>query len=462
MEKVFIGHSEGGYPDKHSMYSPDKRYPEYRYTDISRDKNGVYETVRCMFCNMKLDYKNYGMPTWNPLGEFISSGQTVLIKPNWVMHKNLNEQVYDGGVDCLVTHPSIVRAVIDYVLIALDGKGKVIIGDAPLPGCDLDTLFDEIGYKNLRQYYEDANENVEFVDFRDMNIGTTDKGYIVDLKTRSRFNDIKVADFDKLRITSYNPSELKKHHCKGKHEYYISKYTTEADVIINMPKPKTHRKAGMTGALKNMIGANAKKEYLPHHKMGSVIQGGDEYKYFNIFKIGKSLYEDKRNSAENLENFQKKYQWILKIIRRLQSISQKDSFSEGSWYGNDTIWRTILDVNYIVRHITKEGILSDFEQRTVLSIGDMIVAGEGEGPLMPTPKNIGLIIGSFNATNFDIVVCKIMGFDYRKIPTIVNSLNTIEEPEFDVIFNNQKQTMDEISYDFEPASGWRILKKREK
>ena len=37
-------------------------------------------------------------------------------------------------------------------------------------------------------------------------------------------------------------------------EYCISEACLEADVIINLPKPKTHRKAGFTGALKNMIG----------------------------------------------------------------------------------------------------------------------------------------------------------------------------------------------------------------
>ena len=44
-----------------------------------------------------------------------------------------------------------------------------------------------------------------------------------------------------------------------------------------MPKPKCHRKAGMTSALKNFVGANVRKEFLPHHTMGSIKEGGDEY-----------------------------------------------------------------------------------------------------------------------------------------------------------------------------------------
>jgi len=31
---------------------------------------------------------------------------------------------------------------------------------------------------------------------------------------------------------------------------------------------KLHRKAGITCALKNLIGINGNKEYLPHHRLG--------------------------------------------------------------------------------------------------------------------------------------------------------------------------------------------------
>lgn len=52
----------------------------------------------------------------------------------------------------------------------------------------------------------------------------------------------------------------------------------EADVIINIPKPKCHRLAGMTAALKNMVGVIYDKNSLPHRKIGSVEEGGDAYK----------------------------------------------------------------------------------------------------------------------------------------------------------------------------------------
>ncbi|OUO79404.1 hypothetical protein B5F53_07930 [Blautia sp. An249] len=76
---------------------------------------------------------HYGKSNWDPLGEIVHPGDTVLIKPNLVIHKNLS-----GGVNCLTTHPSIIRAVLDYVLIALKNKGCVILRDVPVQSCDFE------------------------------------------------------------------------------------------------------------------------------------------------------------------------------------------------------------------------------------------------------------------------------------------------------------------------------------
>jgi hypothetical protein len=51
----------------------------------------------------------------------------------------------------------------------------------------------------------------------------------------------------------------------------------EADVIINLPKPKTHKKTGLTGAIKNLVGLVGDKELLPHHRNGGATDGGDCY-----------------------------------------------------------------------------------------------------------------------------------------------------------------------------------------
>ena len=51
----------------------------------------------------------------------------------------------------------------------------------------------------------------------------------------------------------------------------------EADVFINIPKLKTHKKVGLTCALKNLVGINANKNWLPHHTEGTTDRGGDQF-----------------------------------------------------------------------------------------------------------------------------------------------------------------------------------------
>lgn len=48
------------------------------------------------------------------MGAIIRPGMNVLLKPNWVLHRNET-----STLESLVTHPSVIRAVPDYVAIAL-------------------------------------------------------------------------------------------------------------------------------------------------------------------------------------------------------------------------------------------------------------------------------------------------------------------------------------------------------
>src|ERR1022692_1434372 len=50
----------------------------------------------------------------------------------------------------------------------------------------------------------------------------------------------------------------------GAHRYAVGNTVLSADVILNVPKLKTHMKTGMTGALKNFVGIVGSKDFLPH------------------------------------------------------------------------------------------------------------------------------------------------------------------------------------------------------
>lgn len=420
---VYVGILEENsifYPEN---YSPSERYPEYQFDDISSSPNPVYNLVREGFYRLGFDVENYNTSKWNPLSHIIRKGDRVLIKPNMVMDKNYN---LSSGLECLITHPSVIRAVVDYVLLALDGTGKVIIADSPVQDCNFQALIKKGGHESLLDYYHSAGIDIELVDLRERERHLS--SIIVNLENKSSFT----ADFShkrELRVLNYNPKIVKQHHSLGKNEYSIAKEILDADVIINMPKPKTHRFAGVTLSLKNMVGINSNKAWIPHYSAGDLTRNGDEYQHPNILKKLKSEMLDlkglhyptikKIGLMYPSTMIIKGYDLMLSLLFSLHL--SNDPFSGGSWYGNDTLWRTILDLNVIVRYAGKDGKMSSTPQRKVFNVADMIFAGEGQGPLSPSEKKTGIISMSSDSVCMDEVISTLMGVDYQFIPSIKNA-----------------------------------------
>jgi uncharacterized protein (DUF362 family) len=425
------------YPSDENSYNPHEMYPEYLWgqQNISNERNEIYGMVRDCLIGLNLDSQNINSKTWNPLGEFISEGDTVIIKPNWVLHYNKNLKVVKNNIECLITHPSIVRAITDYCIIALKGTGKIIIGDAPMQACNLSYLIENSGYSAIFHFYEQHHANVMMEDFRyyetQMNSGkiligkkfNQNEGIEVKLDSDSRLNthySNKV-----YKVSDYNDNKTNEFHRNGKHCYVINKKVLEADVIINVCKPKCHRLSGMTGAIKNNIGVIHDKACLPHRTKGSVKEGGDEYLNNSYIKrfIGRVLdlkiqYEER---GRYLPAFALRY--IYGILFYLMKAFSRDKFLLGSWHGNDTIWRTILDIYDILLYADKSGEFKSTRQRKILNFADMIISGEGNGPVSPEPKELGIIVASSDAVMMDLLICNIMGFDYEKIPMIKNSIS---------------------------------------
>lgn len=466
------------YPQASSLFRPDTAYPEYMLSDLSENRNTTYESIRECFILLGLDKENIGKDNWNPLGVYIHPGDSVLIKPNLVMDVNFNK---GGGTDCLYTQPSLVAAVIDYTLIALKGQGKIVVGDAPMQECNFDTLKINSGYDVLERYYQEKGYNVKLADFRELSsvvrngvyystIKEDAKGKIVQLGKESDFYEMPKELEERIRITNYDPRILPTHHQGDTQEYYISDYILNADVIINMPKPKTHRKAGVTIALKNFVGANVRKEFLPHHIFGSTSDNGDEYlKKCVIHKLRSHLL-DKRNIYRADHKYKSAHfiQYPIKLCTIFLKLTG-NNYTEGSWYGNHTISRTINDLNKIVMYADKKGIMSPERQRKLLIIADMIVSGEKEGPVNPTPKNVGIVAMGDDPLLFDESITTLMGFDINKIPTFkgiraYKGLYKIFDGNDDVIFvSNDKSLNNKKPCDvdkknrlhYEATNGWK-------
>ena len=98
----------------------------------------------------------------------------------------------------------------------------------------------------------------------------------MNLDSRSMFAEIEHL-CHLLYGSEYDTSEICRHHTGGVHEYLISRTILEADCVINLPKLKTHKKTGITVCLKNLVGINGNKNWLPHHRVGTPAQGGDQF-----------------------------------------------------------------------------------------------------------------------------------------------------------------------------------------
>jgi uncharacterized protein (DUF362 family) len=89
--------------------------------------------------------------------------------------------------------------------------------------------------------------------------------------------------------------------------------------------------------------------------------------------------------------------------------------SSGSWSGNETLWRTILDLNHLL-------YFGEPRPKHIVTIVDGIIAGEGQGPLQPTPKPAGILIAGENPACVDAVAAHLMGYNMSRIPMVYHAL----------------------------------------
>ena len=324
------------------------------------------------------------------------------------------------GRHVLCTHSSLVRVLIDAALRALRGDGRVVVADAPLQGCDFARLRRQSGLAELEQAY--AHAPVSFLDLRRQWADIDDAssyvhavhtlpgdplGYsLVDLTAYSRLACFGVNT--RFGATDYLTGTTNGHH-QGGHRYLVSNSILSADVILNVPKLKTHMKTGMTGALKNFVGIIGAKDCLPHFRAGSPRTGGDEYPDRNWVSSVASPVRQLLQTRAPL--------WVWKLARAGARAASSALIHGGGWYGNDTLWRTVHDLVNIARNYGVDGVRRA-QPRSILTLVDAIVAGEDCGPLKPRPKRCGLLVWGEDPGMVDVTCANLMGFDWRRIPML--------------------------------------------
>jgi uncharacterized protein (DUF362 family) len=429
--------SQAEYP-RRAPFHPQERYPEYGFPDPpAYEPNPAYQAVREALRLAGLDRARVGTPEWNPLGEFIRPGQFVLLKPNLVKESHPRDP--QGWVYTL-THGSIVRAVGDYVWKALEGRGRVMVADAPQTDSDFERMVELLGLDAIRDFYRSRGLELELVDLRKEQWINREEviverrprpgdpnGYLAfDLSDRSEL--VGHAGQGRYYGADYDAGEVNRHHTGGRHEYLVSASAIACDVFINLPKLKTHKKTGITVCLKNLVGINGDKNWLPHHTVGTPEDGGDQFPA-RSFKRSLEHYSAAllRRVALGVPRFGP---WLLRRARRAGKPLFGDTdrtIRSGNWYGNDTTWRMCLDLNKIVLFGQPDGRLRDprlSERKTYLAFVDGIIGGQGDGPMNPDPHPSGLLIFGCNPAATDAAAAVLIGFDPQRIPVVRQAWRT--------------------------------------
>jgi hypothetical protein len=230
-----------------------------------------------------------------------------------------------------------------------------------------------------------------------------------------------------FRVTCYDPRLMARTHAPRRHQYLVAREIVEADVVINLPKLKTHMKAGLTCALKNLIGINGNKEYLPHHRRGGAGAGGDCYPGASPVKRALEYVLDRQNMTKSYASA-RAWRLAAEQLYRAARLTGDRLGIEGAWSGNDTIWRTCLDLNRVLLYGRADGTLAGEPRRRVLHVVDAVVAGQGNGPLAPRPLALGLLLAGASAAAVDRTAAHLLGYDPELVPIVRESFGRFPWP----------------------------------
>ena len=430
-------------------FHPDSCFPELPFTDVSAMPNPAYRLLRRALADLGLDRKEFGTPRWNPLASVVREGDTVVIKPNFVLHRNAG----GGPLEAVVTHPSVLRAIVDYAFIALQGRGRIIIADTPQMDCNWGELMQFERLDAIAAFYrEHFGFLLEIMDLRNFYvIDPAQPAYAknrialpgdpmgtlkFDLGRFSAFQDIAGLE-RQFYGADYNRQETINLHSDGRHEYHVSRTLYAADVVISVPKMKVHKKVGVTLNLKGLVGTVTNKNCLVHYRLGTPASDGDQLPdnrpsgELQIIRLRRWLIDHTLSRQSTWgDHVYQIVRWLYRQLVRLphRVSSEIRLHDAGNWSGNDSAWRMTVDLAHLFFFLNKNGIIMPEPARRFFCVVDGIVGGEGEGPLAPAPVRAGSLVAGENPIAVDLVATRLMGFDVGRI----QQFSLIRLPDWDV------------------------------
>lgn len=365
-------------------------YPRLR--EVSgwfREHSNVYSLVEKAMMLMNRENPE------NPLSKIIRSGDTVVIKPNW-------------GTQYLfpkpVTHPSVVVPVIEYAVKA--GAKKIIVAEGPMTLYRSQKYFWGPAFVNAYGLIKELQKRHPHVEFRFQD-ANDDQFYWVELGEASTFQKaygVHELDHDGhtgfVRDLFFSAADAAGN-SPGKYKlgiYAIARSYLEADVFIGVPKLKTHGWSGITAALKNLMGLNLRT--TSHYLAGEVMA---EYHKNPDFK----LYRE--SPLRDVPHYSKA-SWNGRGFVNRKLIG----------YENDILWRSLCDLNKLIRFTDKTGKMQDTMQRRYAVVVDAIIGSDRGGPVSPSTVESNAIIAGFDPVAVDGVCLRMMNWNYERIRLVKN------------------------------------------
>jgi hypothetical protein len=333
--------------------------------------------------------------------------------------------------------------VLDYIVIALRAQGRITVCDSPLQSASFDGILEDGAIPEIVAAYAHLpGLHVRYLDLRrfETSLDATMSrqagiralegdplGYTeIDLGFNSYLEELCARDPGiRLVVGDYSEDITNRNQRLGLHRYVIPNTILGSEVFVNVPKMKTHCKTGITGALKNLVGINDDKACLAHFRKRTHDTPGDEASgHWHLARA--ALFVDanlKRAVPEPVWKVMRAVwtRYKRRVYRRVDAGGPARIHlltAGGSWYGNDTLWRTIYDLNTILFFADKDGRLRSEPQRGYITFVDGIVACEGEGPLHGTRRPAGTVILGDDPVSVDACMARLMGFDPAKIPLL--------------------------------------------
>lgn len=363
-----------------------------------------------------------------------SRERLIVVKPNWIQESH----EYKPHVWVpVITHPGVLLTLMRVLARRIEGPCTIAVCDAPHTYASFPGIMERGDFRKRFDAFSSEYPNLSFelIDLRretwirkeevvvERRPNPEDpRGYVqVDLARDSLFYNhpgegrYYGADYDSQVVNRHHHGELQ--------EYLIAGTPMACDLFINMPKMKTHKKTGITCCLKNLVGINGDKNWLPHHTEGSPASRGDE---FPQMSLGNRIETAAKSWGKKVAlGMPIVGTWAYRKMRNAGKQVLGDSETvvrNGNWSGNDTCWRMALDLNRALLYANSDGSWRDaVEPKLYLAIVDGIVGGEGNGPLCPDPVESHVLVSGNNPAHVDAVVATLMGFDPADIPIVANA-----------------------------------------